>query len=111
MLNRPKQLAPEPHFSAYLTLLYRVTVYVRNMTAHPEQVTPEQIREIHELMDAVHNIPEFVMEHGYYFTEQMMREFHIDAFDQKFAGSGRLQLATVLEDSLRQVRERDDHAA
>lgn len=64
------------------------------MTNYPEQVTPEKIREIHWLMDAIHNIPEFLCEHGHLFTEQMLRE-GFDCFDKKWGGKGKFPLEMV----------------
>jgi hypothetical protein len=56
MLTEPKSLAPEPYFSASLGLLFHVAIYVRARTAVPESTTEEHIREIHQLMNAIHNI-------------------------------------------------------
>lgn len=74
MFGRPKSLAPEPYFTASLELLYHVAIHVRALTARPEHVTEAQIREIHGIMDAIHNIPGSLVEYGRWFTEDKIRE-------------------------------------
>ena len=109
MLKQPKKLAPEPHFSAYLALLENALLYIRLITSSPEKITPQQIREIHALADAIHNIPEFLLEHGHYFTEDIIRE-KIASFDEGFRDSG-AQLGALLKESLAKAQSRSDATA
>ncbi len=106
MLNEPKSVAPEPYFSAALALLFHVAIYVRARTAVPERVTPEHIREISELMNAIHNIPESLLHYGSWFTEERMRDAFMH-FDSLSENKERLQLSQAFEQFLQKVRERD----
>ena len=106
MLNRPKQLAPEPEFSAYLELLEQVLTYVRMMTSKPDRVTPGQIQQIHELMDAVHNIPEYLLEYGHYFKEDMIRELKLAEFDERWKEEGP-RLLRILDEATARVKKRE----
>jgi hypothetical protein len=106
MLPEPKSLAPEPYFSASLGLLFHVAIYVRARTSVPEKVTEEHIREIHQLMNAIHNIPASVLRYGKWFTEAAMREA-FEQFDRLSASEERLKLVAAFDQCLQQVRERD----
>src|SRR5688500_163654 len=74
MFGHPKSVAPEPYFTASLELLYHVVIYVRALTARPENVTEAHIREINAIMDAIHNIPTSIVSYGEWFTEDRIRE-------------------------------------
>lgn len=50
------RLAPEPHFSAYHHLIYKVAIFMRSRP----QITGDQW---FALGDALHNIPEFLTRH------------------------------------------------
>jgi hypothetical protein len=106
MLTEPKSIAPEPYFSAALALLFQVAIYVRARTGVPERVTEDHIREINQLMDAIHNIPESLLHYGRWFTEERMREAFVH-FDSLSESPERLQLANAFEQFLQKVRERD----
>src|SRR5689334_14963149 len=84
MLKRKKVLAPEPYFSAGMEVLYRVAISVRMLTAKPEKVSQDDIRTINRLMNAIHNIPESLLENGYWFDEGRIREAftHIDSLGE-----------------------------
>ena len=109
MLTQSKSVAPEPYFSAALALLYHVVIYVRARTARPELVTSEYIQEIHELMNAIHNVPASVVEHGHWFTEERIRSA-FEHFDSLHPGEDRLRLVAALDDFLAKVRRRDSSA-
>ena len=81
MFNKPKRLAPEPYFSAATQLLYRVALFIRNSA---DSISPEQLSD---LGDATHNIPESLVEYGYYFDEQKIRDLYLSAYDSKWAQS------------------------
>ena len=70
MLNAPKSLAPEPYLSAVLGVMYHVAIYIRAMTVAPDKIPPSKVQEIHELMNAIHNVPASIIEHGEWFSEQ-----------------------------------------
>ena len=108
MLNRKKVLAPEPYFSAAMEVLYRVLISIRAMTANPEKVTSEQIRTINALVNAVHNIPESLLEHGW-FDEKRIREAfaHTDATHKDKDAIG---MVALLDECIKQVKKRDESA-
>ena len=106
MLTETKSLAPEPYFSASLGLLFHVAIYVRARTSAPEKVTEEHIREIHQLMNAIHNIPESLLHYGKWSTGESMRDA-FEHFDSLSASEGRLKLVPAFDQLLQKVRERD----
>ncbi|HMN46811.1 MAG TPA: hypothetical protein PKE27_19695 [Povalibacter sp.] len=106
MLTEPVSQAPEPYFSASLALLFQVAIYVRARTSVPERITEEHIREIHQLMNAIHNIPESLLHYGKWFTEEKMRDAFAH-FDSQSGGEERLKLLPAFEQFLQKVRERD----
>ena len=110
MLTEPNSLAPEPYFSASLGLLFHVAIYVRARTSVPEKVTEEHIREIHQLMNAIHNIPESLLHYGKWFTEETMRDA-FEQFDGSSASEERLKLVPAFDQFLKEVRQRDDKHA
>lgn len=109
MLTEPKSLAPEPYFSASLGLLFHVAIYVRARTSVPEKVTAEHIREIHQLMNAIHNIPESLLHYGEWFTQKSMRDA-FEHFDSLSASEECLKLIPAFDQFLQKVRERDGDA-
>lgn len=106
MLTEPKSLPPEPYFSAALALLFHVAIYVRARTAVPEQVTQGHIREINQLMDAIHNVPEFLLQYGNYFTQEGIRSA-FERFDSLSDSEERLKLTEAFDGFLSKVRARD----
>ena len=79
MLTKPKRLAPEPFFSGAHHLLYQVALFMRNYAG---RVPPEQLSD---MADAIHNLPQAIIEYGYYFDEQMIRDIYLKAYDDKWA--------------------------
>ena len=67
MLYYPKNIAPEPYFSAVLYLLYMTAVFIRN---NAERIGPQQLSD---LGDAIHNVPESLTEYRTGFDEQKIR--------------------------------------
>jgi len=106
MLNEPKSLAPEPYLSAALALLFHVAIYVRARTSRPELVTEEHIREINQLMNAIHNIPESLLHYGRWFTEERMRAA-FEHFDGLSNSEERLKLTKAFDDFVQKAQERD----
>jgi hypothetical protein len=106
MLSKTKTQAPEPYFSAALALLYHVAIYVRARTWSPEHVTVEHIREINQLMDAIHNIPDSLLHYGNWYSEERMRET-FEHFDSLSNSEDRLRLTNAFEEFLDKVRIRD----
>jgi hypothetical protein len=104
MFGRPKSLAPEPYFTASLELLYHVAIYVRAMTARPETVTEAHIREIHAIMDAIHNIPSSIVSYGEWFTEEKIRET-ISRLDRTCEGHREFRWSCEFEKFLRGAKQ------
>ena len=78
MFNHPKRPAPEPYASAALWLIYRVSLFIRNNNITDRQVS--------DLGDAIHNIPQSLTEYGYYFDEKIIRQ-DLEAYDVKWTKS------------------------
>ena len=55
-------LAPEPHLSACLHVLYQASLIARSMAWGGEQagIPPDEAKHLAVLMDSVHNIPELI---------------------------------------------------
>ena len=81
MLFRPKNVAPEPYFSAALYMLHHVALYIRN---HSNTITPEQLSD---LGDAIHNVPASLTQYGHDFDETKIRGHYLKPYDQKWAKS------------------------
>lgn len=113
MLERPKTLAPEPYLSAYLELLYRVSIFIRSRSEGENRLPDEQL---YDLMDAIHNIPEMLIEYepsGY--KEREMVSYFLKPYDDKWAkggskwveGSHCIALVAILDEAIRSVQNRD----
>ena len=101
MLSKKKQPAPEPCFSAYLYLMYWVVVHIRSQAA---QMPPEQIAD---LADAIHNIPEFLLENREW-DDEKFRHLFLEPYDEKWAMSETdLSLVRTLERAIGEVKKRD----
>lgn len=102
MLDSRENTPPEPYFSGYLLLLYRVFVELRLRTQQPETMSNAElvsiVKDMNELADALHNIPLFLAGMDNSFTPEDMEELFIKAYDQADAGSGRklFQLCDLL---------------
>lgn len=103
VLHKAKSLAPEPHFSACMALVYEVAIYVRALTYNPERLTAEEIREINQLMDAIHNIPESLIHYDPSYSEAMIGRA-LRSFDERAADEKRLKLTPTFEKLLAKVR-------
>jgi hypothetical protein len=100
MLFNEKSVPPEPYFSAALYLLYQVALQIRNCAG---QMTKEQISD---LADAVHNVPESLTEHTFYFDEQRIRDQYLRPYDQKWVKSQNdFCLIRTLDNGIEMVRK------
>ncbi len=99
MLHKPKKTAPEPYFSAAIDLLHQVALFIRN---EADTISPEQLSD---LGDAIHNIPESLIEYGYYFDEKKIRELYLPIYDAKWAKSeGDFCLSRRLDGAISNVK-------
>src|SRR5581483_11097885 len=97
MLEKPKQLAPEPDFSAYHYLIYEVALFLR----HRPQISGDQW---FDLGDAIHNIPEFLIRHGSC-DDAKFRALFLEPYDRKWVKSERdFSLIRALEEGYRRVQ-------
>jgi hypothetical protein len=106
MFGRPKSVAPEPYFTASLELLYHVAIYVRMLTARPENVTEAHLREINSIMDAIHNIPTSIVRYGEWFTEDQITEA-LERLDHIYEGRTEFRWSSEFQKFLRAAREHD----
>jgi len=75
-----KKLAPEPYFTAYFNLLQRAILAPRMWYRYEWKFSEEQV---HDLMDAIENIPNFLYAYGGYFTKENMIEY-LERYDSKW---------------------------
>jgi len=79
MIDLPKRPAPEPFFSAGHYLLYEVALFIRN---YADKISPDQL---HDLGDAIHNLPQALLEYGDRFDERKFRDMYFRPYDDKWA--------------------------
>lgn len=76
MFSSDRNLAPEPQFSAYMYVLRAAVLEIRMRLRQGEPMPPDQL---HDLLDAVHNVPEFVSEYrsggGWFVDDNIKAEF------------------------------------
>lgn len=106
MFGQLKSVAPESYFTASLQLLYHVAIYVRALTARPEAVTEENIREINGIMDAIHNIPASIVSYGEGFTEDEIRAA-IQRLDKLYEGHSDFRWSREFEKFMSAARDCD----
>ena len=100
MLHKPKTIPPEPYFSAALYLLYQVALFIRN---HAHEIEPKQLSD---LGDAIHNVPESLTEYGHYFDEQKIRDIYLASYDRKWVKSPEdFSLLRTLDAGIVRVRQ------
>ena len=110
--DSPKLITPEPYFSGYLLFLYRVFINLRLHTAQPEKLSRQElttiVNDIHELADALHNIPLFLGGMDDSFTSQNIEELFVRSYDQGAAGSERklFQLSELLRSCIEEARNK-----
>ena len=110
MLPKSKSVAPEPYFSAYLELLYRIFIRLRSDYLVGEPLQDEQMAD---LMDAIHNIPHMLLEsggEGSGYDAVDIKNYFLREYDSKWAtneGAFRVSLVGLLEDCIGCVIESD----
>lgn len=94
-------IAPEPYLSACLEVIYRATINARiiGWAGMKGGLRPEQLAQIADLMDAIHNLPH-LLERWDSYDEELLRSF-LEAFDEKWKGTNGAGLLGVYEDALR----------
>ena len=113
MSDKINTLPPEPYFSGYLILLYRVLISLRLRTGYPEKMSQEElvtlIKDIHELSDALHNVPQFLSGTNEWFTPQRMEELYIAGYDERqgeLNGSG-FSLREMLKSCIKEAEAKN----
>lgn len=91
------QTAPEPVFKSYMRLLEWVIIDLRKRIRYGDHI--EQA-EIHDILDAIHNIPEMVRNYGGWFVEENI-DWALAHYDEKWMDKptsvGRPSLIDTLE--------------
>ena len=102
MLFRIKQLAPEPYFTAYNYLLYAVMLRLRS---NDGRISLEQLSR---LANALHNVPQFLVEHDGNWDDKTFRERYIEPYDREWSeSSGCASLSEILDEGIRLANARD----
>ncbi|MBX3413466.1 MAG: hypothetical protein KF708_12320 [Pirellulales bacterium] len=84
---------------AYLEVIRMVALFVR-LHSTGERRLPDE--HLFDLMDAIHNIPEFLVGTNDHFTHESMRQFELGCYDEKWGHSSGLHLVRILDDALAQ---------
>jgi hypothetical protein len=84
---------------AYLEVLKRVALYVRLRSRGESRLSDD---ELHDLMDAIHNVPAALVGEDRWFTPERMREQEFGDYDEKWSSNGGLQLVRILDSALTQ---------
>ncbi|HZZ73535.1 MAG TPA: hypothetical protein VFE24_14880 [Pirellulales bacterium] len=98
-MDRPPQDVAE----VYLTFLERAITGLRMRIRYGEQVS---LDEVHDLMDALHNIPAMLRGAGEWFTEENITA-DLARYDQRWLGEPGSQLRNSLIDNLNLIRARE----
>ncbi|MDW7762042.1 MAG: hypothetical protein SCM96_15555 [Acidobacteriota bacterium] len=95
-------MAPEPHLSALLEVIYRACLRARFLGDRREEMSRElqesALSEIRDLMEAVHNIPLHLTRHEDW-DEDHFRMF-LDHYDENWGAVSGISLRAVYEDAL-----------
>ena len=100
---RPIHLPPEPILRTYMDLLAHVFVFLRN-TALTRNIEPQ---ELSDLADALHNVPNILLDYGRWTEEANFRETYLRPFDQKWAKKA-LSLEEFVKERLRMYGDGTD---
>ena len=85
-------ITPETIRRAYLEVLREVNLYVRAKSIGAERLPDKQL---FDLMDAIHNIPEFLSELSTC-SPEVMRKLYLEPYDKCWAAHG-LSLCQTLD--------------
>lgn len=93
-------VAPEDVLRPHLQLLYAVVLQVRQITRNGP-LQPAECEIVHDLMDAVHNIPEMLLNYGAWWDETRLCEDRLRQFDERWAGLTGFSLEKMLGEARR----------
>ncbi len=80
--GRPITHPPEPMLRAYTDLLTRAIVFIRNTCLSPEGIDPQML---FDLADALHNIPDILLDYGRWTDDAKYRAGYLRPFDEKWS--------------------------
>ncbi len=92
--------APESVFHDYIILLHRAILNLRMRIRHEDAVT---LDEVHDLLDAVHNIPTMLRSYGGWFVPDNI-DADLKRFDDKWTAAGEATLRSSLLQMLGDAR-------
>jgi hypothetical protein len=78
-------VASEPILRAFLHVLYHVAIFVRLRSVGQQRLPDEHL---FDLMDAIHNVPEFLTKPAGYFTVEKLRDHYFADYDAKWGKDG-----------------------
>ena len=87
-------IAPTPIVRVYSEVIRQVALYIRAKSCGKNRISDD---ELHDLMDAIHNIPELITRYGEFFTVERMREYFWHSHDYKWVSRGGLNLTALLD--------------
>ena len=82
---------------AYLEVLREVALYVRLRSRGERRLCDD---ELHDIMDAIHNVPAAIIGEDQWFTPERMREFEFGDYDDKWSDKGGMRLVQIFDGTL-----------
>ena len=101
---RHKTFAPEPVLRAYLAVLRDAILSIRMRIRYGETI---DMQEIHDLMDAVENIPEMLCAYGDWHVEGNI-DWGLKHYDERWYKQGADPPMTSLQTSLEKAKREVD---
>lgn len=86
---------------AFLHVLRHVVLFVRMRSAGPHRLPDEHL---FDLMDAIHNVPEYLARSNGYFTADKLRDHYFAPYDEKW-GKESVGLVRLLAEGVREASE------
>jgi hypothetical protein len=94
--------APDSVFHDYLIVLHRGILDLRTRIRCADEVT---LDEVHDLLDAIHNIPAMLLAHGGWFVPENI-DADLARYDSKWSNAGAAKLRSSLLRHLESARAR-----
>jgi len=103
VFTHDKNPVGEPQFSSYLYVLYKAILQVRMRIRYGNPMPEDQL---HDLMDAVHNIPAFLRQNSGWHVEENVRD-DLERYDEKWGDTetefGHFRLRGELDEAVERM--------
>ena len=106
LLGTTMEMAPEATTKAFLALIERAILNLRMRIRYDEDVS---LREVHDFLDALHNVPTMLRDYGGWHVEENI-EADLAAYDHCWLSQPGSDLRKSLAETLASARDGDfDH--